>query len=89
MAPEPKGNCIKLFPGAAETIPCHAGAPFPDLPSSFLLAAPTASGKTMILLNLLLRYYKDQFARIWFFSPSIKLDPQYAPLRPEEGTLDV
>jgi hypothetical protein len=35
----------------------------------------------MIQLNLLLRYYKDQFARIWFFSPSIKLDPQYAPLR--------
>ena len=35
----------------------------------------------MIILNLLLRYYKDMFARIWFFSPSIKLDPQYAPLR--------
>jgi hypothetical protein len=35
----------------------------------------------MIILNLLLRYYKNQFARIWIFSPSIKLDPQYAPLR--------
>ena len=35
----------------------------------------------MIILNLLLKYYKDQFARIWIFSPSIKLDPQYAPLR--------
>ena len=35
----------------------------------------------MIILNILLRYYKDMFARIWFFSPSIKLDPQYAPLR--------
>ena len=35
----------------------------------------------MIILNLLLRYYKDQFARIWIFSPSVKLDPQYAPLR--------
>ena len=35
----------------------------------------------MIILNLLLRYYKDQFARIWIFSPSIKLDPQYQPLR--------
>ena len=35
----------------------------------------------MIILNLLLRYYKGQFARIWIFSPSIKLDPQYAPLR--------
>jgi len=35
----------------------------------------------MIILNLLLRYYKDCFQRIWFFSPSIKLDPQYQPLR--------
>ena len=35
----------------------------------------------MIILNILLRYYKDMFQRIWMFSPSIKLDPQYAPLR--------
>ena len=81
MAPEPKGNGIHVFGGAAETTPCPFGQPFPDLPTSFLLAAPTASGKTMIILNILLRYYKDMFARIWFFSPSIKLDPQYAPLR--------
>jgi hypothetical protein len=25
--------------------------------------------------------HKGEFARIWFFSPSIKLDPQYSPLR--------
>ena len=81
MGKEPPGNQIHVFPGAAETVPCPHGAPFPDLPTSFLLGAPTASGKTMIILNLLLRYYKDQFARIWIFSPSIKLDPQYAPLR--------
>jgi len=77
----PQGNQIQVFGGAAETVPCVFGEPFPDLPTSFILAAPTASGKTMIILNLLLRYYKDMFARIWFFSPSIKLDPQYAPLR--------
>ena len=81
MAQEPSGNQIHVFPGAAETVPCPHGAPFPDLPTSFLLAAPTASGKSQIILNLLLRYYKDQFARIWIFSPSIKLDPQYAALR--------
>jgi len=74
-------NAIHIYDGAAETVPCPYGQPFPDLPTSFLLAAPTASGKTMIILNLLLRYYKDMFARIWIFSPSIKLDPQYAPLR--------
>ena len=74
-------NRIHVYGGAAETVPCPYGEPFADLPTSFLLAAPTASGKTMIILNLLLRYYKDLFARIWIFSPSIKLDPQYAPLR--------
>jgi hypothetical protein len=78
---DPEGNKIHVYGGAAETEPCPYGEPFADLPTSFLLAAPTASGKTMIILNLLLRYYKDMFARIWIFSPSIKLDPQYAPLR--------
>ena len=81
MGPKPVGNQIHVYGGGAETHPCKYGEPFPDLPTSFLLAAPTASGKTMIILNILLRYYADAFARIWFFSPSIKLDPQYAPLR--------
>ena len=81
MGKEPPGNQIHVFPGAAETVPCPHGPPFPDLPTSFLLAAPTASGKSQIILNLLLRYYKDQFARVWVFSPSIRLDPSYAPLR--------
>ena len=81
MGPKPKGNAIHLYGGAAQTTACAFGEPFPDLPTSFILAAPTASGKTMIILNLLLRYYKDMFARIWVFSPSIKLDPQYEPLR--------
>ena len=81
MGPKPKGNAIHLYGGAAETIQCPYGEPFPDLPTSFILTAPTASGKTMIILNLVLRYYKDMFARIWVFSPSIKLDPQYQPLR--------
>ena len=71
---------IKVYPGAAPTHPCSYGAPLPDLPTNFLLAAPTASGKTMIILNLILRYYKGCFARIWIFCPSIRLDPQFKPL---------
>ena len=83
MAPKPdsEGNAIHVYGGGAETIPCPYGEPFADLPTTYLLAANTCSGKTMIILNILLRYYKGMFARIWVFSPSIKLDPQYAPLR--------
>ena len=71
---------IKVYPGASPTHPCSYGPPLPDLPTNFLLAAPTASGKTMIILNLILRYYKGEFARIWIFCPSIRLDPQFKPL---------
>ena len=81
MAPDKQGNSIHVYGGAAETVPCPYGEPFAPLPTSFILAANTASGKTMIILNLLLRYYRDMFARIWIFSPSIRLDPQYEPLR--------
>jgi len=81
MAPKPRGNEIHVYPGAAETVECPYGEPFAPIPTSWILGAATASGKTMIILNLLLRYYKDMFARIWFFSPSIKLDPQYGPIK--------
>ncbi len=73
-------RAIKLFPGAAKTEPCPYGAPLPDLPTNFLLGAPTASGKTQIILNLILRYYKGMFARVWIFCPSIRLDPQFKPI---------
>ena len=67
--------------GGAETFPFRYGEPLPSLPSSFVLAGPTASGKSQILLSLLLKFYKGEFARIWVYCPSFKLDPQYKPLR--------
>lgn len=72
---------IHVYGGASETIPCKYGEPLPDLPTSFLLAASTASGKTIVALNLILKYYKDQFLMCFVFSPSINLDPQYKPLK--------
>ena len=81
MAPKPQSNKIHLYDGAAETTPCPYGEPMPDLPTNWLLAAPSGQGKTQILLNLALKFYKGMFGRIWIFSPSIKLDPQYKPLR--------
>ena len=40
-----KDRSIQVYPGAAPTHPCPYGPPLPDLPSNFLLAAPTAFGK--------------------------------------------
>jgi len=78
---ERKDRSIHVYDGAAETFPCPYGEPMPDLPTNWLLSAPSGQGKTQILLNLALKFYKGLFARIWIFSPSIFLDPQYKPLR--------
>jgi hypothetical protein len=75
-----RDRTITLYPGAAPTHPCPYGPPFPDTPSNFLLCAPTASGKSQIVLNLILKYYRGMFARVWIFCPTTRLDPQYKPL---------
>ena len=72
---------ITVYPGSAATEPCPYGDPLPDLPTNFLLAAGTASGKSQVILNLCLKYYKGMWARIWIFCPSVNLDPQYKPLK--------
>ena len=76
---------LTIFPGAAETEPCPYGAPFPDIPTNFAFAGGTGSGKSIALLNALCKYYMkggtSMFARIFFFSPSIFLDPQYKVIR--------
>lgn len=78
-------NGIHVFDGASERVECVSGKPFAPLPTSFALISPTSGGKTQILLNIVLRYYKDQFARIFCFSPTIHQDEQYAPLRKRLG----
>ena len=73
---------IHVYGSATDTaVKCPFGQPFPDLRSSWILSGPTCSGKSQILMNLILRYYKGLFARVFVFSPSIKIDPTYGPLR--------
>ena len=74
-------RAIEVYDGAPESKPCRYGDPFAPLPTSWVLCGPTGSGKTMGMLNLVLKFYKDMFDRIWIVSPSIKLDPQYKVLR--------
>ena len=75
-----KSHGIHLLSGAAETVPSDFGDPFPPLPTSFLAIAPTAGGKSMVLLNLVLRFYRGKFHKIVLFCPSANLDPQFKHL---------
>jgi hypothetical protein len=46
----------------------------PKLPLRGILLAPSGSGKTVLLSNLILNVYRDCFERIYIFSPSVNVD---------------
>jgi predicted ATP-binding protein involved in virulence len=46
----------------------------PKLPLRSILLAPSGSGKTVLLANLILNVYRGCFERIYVFSPSVHLD---------------
>ncbi len=50
---------------------------YPKLPMRGILLAPSNSGKTYLLIKMILEYYKNCFERIYIFSQSINLDNQW------------
>lgn len=53
----------------------------PKIPLRMLLLAPSGSGKTVLISNLILNQYRNCFERIYVFSPSIDLDSTWAPVK--------
>ena len=53
----------------------------PRLPASMIISAPSGSGKTILLQSLILDIYRNCFARIYIFSPSINVDSIWTPVK--------
>ena len=53
----------------------------PTVPRRAILLAPSGSGKTVLLSNLILNIYRGCFERIVVFSPSIDLDKTWEPVK--------
>ena len=53
----------------------------PKIPVRMILLAPSGSGKTVLLSNLILNIYRGCFERIYIFSPSIDLDSTWLPVK--------
>ena len=51
------------------------------LPVRSILLAPSGSGKTVLLQNMILDIYKGCFERIYIFSPSVSIDSTWIPVR--------
>jgi hypothetical protein len=51
------------------------------LPQRAILLAPSGSGKTVLLQNMILDIYRDCFEMIYIFSPSIMVDDSWKPVK--------
>ena len=50
-------------------------------PANGILCAPSASGKTVLLVSMILEQYRGCFERIFIFSPSIEVDSAWQPVK--------
>ena len=53
----------------------------PKLPLRSMILAPSGSGKTVLLQNMILDIYRGCFNRIYIFSPSIDIDHTWRPVK--------
>ena len=53
----------------------------PRLPASMIISAPSGSGKAILLQSLILDIYRNCFARIYIWSPSINVDSIWTPVK--------
>ena len=56
-------------------------AVLPPTPLRGIILAPSGSGKTVLLVSMLLDLYRGAFARIYVFSPSVDIDQTWALVR--------
>jgi hypothetical protein len=57
----------------------------PKVPLRMILLAPSGSGKTVLLSNLILNIYRDCFERIFVISPSIDIDKTWEPVKKHQA----
>ena len=52
-----------------------------SLPVRTMIVAPSSSGKSVLLQNLILDIYRGCFEKVYIFSPSIHIDSVWAPVK--------
>ncbi len=59
----------------------------PKLPLRGILLAPSGSGKTVLLSNMMLNIYRGCFERIYIFSPSVNVDQTWEEVKKYQDTV--
>ena len=53
----------------------------PQVPFRALITGPSGSGKSLMLVSMILDIYKNVFSRVYIFSPSIEVDSIWLPVK--------
>ncbi len=59
----------------------------PKLPLRGILLAPSGSGKTVLLSNMMLNIYRGCFQRSYVFSPSVNVDQTWEEVKKYQDTV--
>ncbi|CAE7532543.1 FV3-083R [Symbiodinium natans] len=72
---------VRLFKTPDYTVKQPPDAVVCKPPANGILCAPSASGKTVLLVSMILEQYQGCFERIYIFSPSVEVDSAWQPVK--------
>jgi hypothetical protein len=76
-------NDLKITPISLKSFTCKQSkhSTVPSLPLRGVILAPSGSGKTVLLANLILKVYRGCFERIYVFGPSVNVDQTWEAVK--------
>jgi hypothetical protein len=76
-------NDLKITPISLKNFTCKQSkhGTVPTLPLRGVILAPSGSGKTVLLANLILKVYRGCFERVYVFSPSVNVDQTWEAVK--------
>ena len=72
---------IKVHPTEEWTTKGSKHEHLPPTPLRGILLGPSNSGKSAVLVDLILRLYRNAWERIYIFSPSVHIDSCWKPVK--------
>ena len=72
---------IKVHPTAEWSTKNSKHEHLPPTPLRGIILGPSNSGKTVVLVDMILRLYRDVWERIYTFSPSVHIDSAWTPVK--------
>ena len=78
-----KTSDLTITPISVKSFTCKQSkhSTVPGLPLRGVILAPSGSGKTVLLANLILKVYRGCFERIYVFSPSVNVDQTWEAVK--------